>query len=161
MRPQLALVALALVVGAFFGTQTSQAAPPAPFQANSWPPPPKAIVNWNAYEDLVRAGQDLIIPPSSDRVLMTVPDGRWFIMTEHSFQAGGGELRLASKVGGQYRVHRHSLRNNTLPDQRPGNAAVGIAFPPGSQIVLWNENATGGSNIQAAGYFNGYFARGD
>jgi hypothetical protein len=152
MNKFLALTCMAVALAVGMSVQTNAAAPAPSQSANSWPPPPKAIVNWCALQEY--GGFSPSVSPGSDLLLMTVPAGRWFIMTEtdNLYFASDGQSSLVAKGASSERI----LARLQAPEVV--RSTVGLAFPPECQVVLRNDGG-GSSPLNYYARFTGYFTR--
>ena len=144
----LAGFAAGVVLFALFSFQ-----PAGPFAAANvyWPPRPEWIVNWVAHEEL--GPSDIVLQAGEERVLMTVPGDRWFVLTY--IQQEPSDLYLIERVAGVETVKLGSL----FGQERPFLGATGITFRPGAEVVVRNMQPTYARTITPAMSLVGYYSR--
>ena len=96
----------------------------------SWPPEPRFIVNWLAYEELGPA--TITLPPLGELVVFQVPSDRWLVVT--GLGAYLLSLHVVERLNGQDVVK--SVWEGMAAGFGGGGDTLGLTFRPGSEVVL-------------------------
>jgi len=101
------------------------------------------IVNYEGYAWLPTPGTHFIVA--------SVPFDKWLVLTDVEYSPGGsGGMRLDQKLGASFEVRRGAPFLATMASL---HSSVGLAFAPGSEVVLHNiGSGIADGSYQMSGY---------